>query len=124
MRHLLQLYVKELPILTSDPSTQETIQSYLMMNELETEIKRTPFYQVFPGMKSLGRGNSISNIRDKLQCQIRNLETFPGYTRLNSKLIFGKNYLYMNLSQTSLIDAIVVVPSVIIRMACNENPHI
>lgn len=123
MRHLLQIYVKEMPVLTADPSIQNTIQSYLMMNELETEIKRTWFYKVFPKMKSFGYGNSISGIRDKLQYQLRNLETFEGYTRLNSQLIFGKTYTFMDMNQNSIVDAIVLVPSAVIRTSYKDSVY-
>ena len=123
MRHLLQIYVKEMPVLTADPSIQNTIQCYLMMNELETEIKRTWLYKLFPKMKSFGYGNSISSIRDKLQYQLRNLETFEGYTRLNSQLIFGKTYTFMDMNQNSIVDAIVLVPSAVIRTKCKDSVY-
>ena len=118
MRHLLQIYTKEIPILTADLTIQNTIQSYLMMSELEVEIRRTWFYKVFPNMKMMGYSNSISGISEKLHYQLRNLETYEGYTRLNSQLSFGKTYTFLNMNFTSLVDIIESFPNAIIRKTC------
>lgn len=119
MRHLLAHYVEALPIQTIDKSVQNAIQSYLMMEELETELKHTWFYHVFPKMQYPGGGISISTIRDQLRMKVKDLENCGGFTRVSQKLVFGNSY-FINADKLNIMELLNVVPDSIFRM-CVET---
>lgn len=113
MRYLLSVYHHYLPIQTADIATQNIIQCYLMIAELETELNRTWFFKVFPSLQYPANGANLSSIRDILRGKLVHLENCAGYSKINAELVFGNVY-FINTEKWTLRDVIYTIPDSII----------
>lgn len=113
MRHLLSIYRRYLPIQTADKAMQNTIQCYVMIAELETELNRTWFYKVFPSLQYPGNGTNLRAIRDILRGKLKDLENCAGYSKINEELVFGNSY-FINTEKLNPVDVIYIIPNSVI----------
>ena len=87
MQPIFRIYRKYLPIQTESLEVQNSILAYLMVSELEAELKKTIFYKVFPSLLYPPNGYSLNTIGLSLRRRLSALESNPSFVHVVPYLV-------------------------------------
>lgn len=79
MQYVLQIYRKYIPDKTSSTEVQHSILAYLMVCELDGELKKTIFYKLFPSLLHPASGVNLGTIGASIRCHLAQIEDSPGF---------------------------------------------
>lgn len=79
MQYILQIYRQYIPEQTKDIGVQHSILAYLMISELDSELKKTIFYKVFPSLLYPASGVNLSTIGASVRRHLADLENSSSF---------------------------------------------
>lgn len=93
MQYILQIYRKYIPEKTGSAEVQHSITAYLMVCELDGELKKTIFYKLFPTLLHPASGVNLSTIGASIRCHLSQIEESPGFRFVLPNLVRSPCFL-------------------------------
>ena len=93
MQYILQIYRKYIPEKTGSAEVQHSILAYLMVCELDGELKKTIFYKLFPALLHPASGVNLSTIGASIRCHLSQVEESPGFRFVLPNLVRSPCFL-------------------------------
>lgn len=88
MRPCLMKFLNAYPQKLSTADNRNKVSAYLLVSELEYELRQTYFYHVFPSLLHLAVGVSLGTISDMLYNELAFLQVCPGFASFIRQLVF------------------------------------